>query len=166
MARCPAACSRRRPIGSRRGDAVCRLGDQGSGNGLQGMVAAVEQPAPVVFLLCNNGGSLSLRKQAASAGQRWFDGAVPFLLNPPLHTTRIAAAFGLPAERIDFTGTAGEPVPILAGRLRDWLAGALARRRPALLELLLPDDQGTWAGIWVSRGFGEVRESDRLPAPG
>jgi len=142
---------------------LCTLGDQGFGNGLQGLVAAVERSAPVVFVLCNNGGSVSLRKQAASAGQRWFDsGAEPFLDNAPLHVTRVAAAFGLSTERLDFTGVSGESLDVLAGRLRDWLVMALTRQRPALIELMLPADEETWAGIWISRGFDEA---PRTPAP-
>ncbi|MGH3449396.1 MAG: thiamine pyrophosphate-dependent enzyme [Haloechinothrix sp.] len=40
------------------------LGDQGCTNGVQALAAAGEIDVPVVALVCNNGSSVSLRKQA------------------------------------------------------------------------------------------------------
>jgi acetolactate synthase-1/2/3 large subunit len=135
---------------------VCSLGDQAFGNGFQGLVAAVEQCAPVVFALCNNGGSVSLLKQARAAGRRLFDnGAEPFLGNSPVEPAAVAAAMGVTVESIDFTGLTPDELGAAAVQLEELLVKALVARRPYLVELRLPAEPGAWDGIWLTRGLDE-----------
>lgn len=47
---------------------ICTLGDQGFTNGLQALAVAGEQQIPLLILVCNNGSSVSLRKQARHEG--------------------------------------------------------------------------------------------------
>jgi acetolactate synthase I/II/III large subunit len=136
---------------------VCSLGDQGFGNGCQGLVAAAEQRAPVTFVVCNNGRSVSLLKQARAANERLFDdGAEPFLDNPATEPAVLAAAMGLSTDRIDFTGPAGDAIAKAAARLESALTKALAARDPHLIELCLPAHEDAWAGIWLAAGFDEA----------
>ncbi len=135
---------------------LCSLGDQAFGNGFQGLVAAVEQCAPVVFALCNNGGSVSLLKQARAAGRRFFDnGAEPFLGNSPVEPAAVAAAMGVMVESVDFTGLSPDQLGAAAALLEEVLVKALIARRPYLVELRLPAEPGAWDGIWLTRGLDE-----------
>jgi acetolactate synthase I/II/III large subunit len=128
---------------------LCTLGDQAFGNGLQGLVAAVEQRAPVTFLVCNNGGSVSLLKQARAAGERLLDdGAEPFLANSPVSASAVAAAMGLGVVRVDCVDGPG-------AELQEVVTRALSAGTPQLVELLLPADADAWAGIWITGGFDE-----------
>lgn len=140
---------------------VCSLGDQGFGNGCQGLVAAAEQRAPVTFVVCNNGGSVSLLKQARAANERLFDdGAEPFLDNPAVEPAVLAAAMGLYVDRIDFTDLTEEAIAKSAARLETALAKALGARAPHLIELCLPAWEEAWAGIWLAAGFDEVATAE------
>src|SRR5262249_934920 len=49
-----------------RGRQLCTLGDQAFANSFQGLVVAAHRRAPITFLICNNGSSVSLRTQASS----------------------------------------------------------------------------------------------------
>ena len=48
---------------------ICTLGDQGFTNGLQALAVVGEQRVPLLILVCNNGSSVLLRKQAKHDGQ-------------------------------------------------------------------------------------------------
>jgi acetolactate synthase-1/2/3 large subunit len=136
---------------------VCSLGDQGFGNGCQGLVTAAEQRAPVTFVVCNNGRSVSLLKQARAANERLFDdGAEPFLDNSAVEPAVLAAAMGLYVDRIDFTDLAEDAIARAAARLEGALAKAFAARGPHLIELRLPASDDVWAGIWLAAGFDET----------
>jgi acetolactate synthase-1/2/3 large subunit len=128
---------------------LCTLGDQGFINGFQGLVATVEQDARVLFLVCNNGGSVSLHKQAGGSGQA---GSGPasrrYLQNTPgLSYRRVAEALGVSAWRV-----AMDEESALDGLSRA-LASAAAVVGPSLVELELPSDDNTWRGIWITQGF-------------
>lgn len=143
-------------LAARDAHVVCSLGDQAFGNGFQGLVAAVEQCAPVVFALCNNGGSVSLLKQARAAGRRYFDdGAEPFLANSPVEPAAVAAAMGVTVESIDFTGLSPGQLGAAGAQLEQVLVKALIARRPYLVELRLPAGASAWDGIWLTRGLDE-----------
>lgn len=134
---------------------TCALGDQSLTNGLQALVAAGEQRAPVVYVVCNNGESVSLHKElAAITGDdrppRWLRNA------PNLHYTTLARAFGIAAATIDWTTCVDEDgIARAAGELRAELERARASSGPALVEILLPALGETWDGIWITKGFDE-----------
>ena len=72
---------------------LCLAGDQGFTNGSQALVAAAQENAPVLFLVFNNGESVSLRKQTAALDA---PGDLPpdydRLLNNPPAFSYVAAA--------------------------------------------------------------------------
>ncbi|HET8681590.1 MAG TPA: DUF4915 domain-containing protein [Micromonosporaceae bacterium] len=142
---------------------LCCLGDQGLTNGLQGFVAAVQQRAPVTYLVCNNGGSVSLAKQAGAAGEgRFDDGRHPHLRNPVrLRYTELARAFGMPTGRADLTKVTGQAaVADRLARFERRLTDLLDQRTPALIELVLPSEPEFWTGVWITEGF-EARTAVR-----
>jgi thiamine pyrophosphate-dependent acetolactate synthase large subunit-like protein len=131
---------------------MCTLGDQGFTNSLQGLIAAVQQHAKVLFVVCNNGEAVSLKKQA---GASFGDAERPYLTNVPgFSYTALARSLGIPAARVEV------PVGGLDG-LVDKALGALSLRMneaaaavgPTLIELVLPSDQTMWRGIWLTQGF-------------
>jgi acetolactate synthase-1/2/3 large subunit len=133
---------------------MCTLGDQGFTNAYQALVAAREQGARVLFVVCNNGESVSLRKQAtASLGDRRRD----FLANADgFSYTDVAAAHGLPVQRLHVP--IGADVDVIDATMAD-LARLLAELTsvdgPSLLELVLPSDVEAWRGIWLTGGFDQ-----------
>ena len=131
---------------------MCTLGDQGFTNAFQGLAAAVQERARVLFVVCNNGAAVSLRKQSAAS----YDQAPRTYLSnapgPEYHA--VARAMGLAAARV--------PVPIAgpASELRDSLGEVTRTLRelaqadgPSLLEVVLPADPELWRGIWITQGF-------------
>lgn len=132
---------------------MCTLGDEGFTNGFQGLVSAVQERARVLLVVCNNGGSVSLLKQAAAdlgTAQR------SYLANAGrLRYHALAAAMGVWAKRVE--------VPILSSpqefeaamvRVSETLADAEAvEDGPSLVELVLPSEQESWQGIWLVRGL-------------
>jgi acetolactate synthase-1/2/3 large subunit len=81
----------------------CCLGDQGFTNSMQGLVAAVQESAPVTFLVCNNGGAVSLRKQSRPSG--WLDrGDDTYLDNATgMRYVELATALGVHSRRVDLS---------------------------------------------------------------
>ncbi|MEV1003755.1 thiamine pyrophosphate-binding protein [Nonomuraea sp. NPDC050202] len=141
-------------IADPRAQVLCTLGDQGFTNSFQGLVAAVQERAPVLFVVCNNGRSVSLTKQAlASFGEP--PGGRGYLSNVAgFSYCRLAAAFGMPAERVPIPiGGAPDELRRAVAELPGVLARAAATDGPALVELVLPADPEVWRGIWITQGF-------------
>jgi len=132
---------------------LCLLGDSAFTNGMQGIIVAAENGLAITFLVANNGGSVSLRTQATSSRfSRMAQGS--HLSNPHLSYAAVATALGLRAETIRLDGTAtSHPRALLL--LMERLSDDLAEGRPALIEILLPDDPGFWSGIWCAHGLDE-----------
>jgi acetolactate synthase I/II/III large subunit len=134
---------------------VCTLGDQAFTNSFQGLVAAVQERARIMFVVCNNGESVSLKKQAhASYGS----GPRPYLDNPPgFGYAEVAAAMGVRAERVAVP-LGGSPPEVQAALSELSLAfgRAAGGDGPGLVELVLPPDPVVWRGIWITRGFEEA----------
>lgn len=134
---------------------LCLLGDQAFVNGLQGLVAAGEERAAVVFVVCNNGRSVSLFTQAA-VHPEWFDELThPHLRNPEnVDYAAAARALGLAAWQVEVRpdGTLDAGLAELDRALRE----AVATGEPSLVELRLPPDPALWAGIWLAHGYDEV----------
>jgi acetolactate synthase I/II/III large subunit len=133
---------------------MCTLGDQGFTNAYQALVAAQQQRAQVLFVVCNNGEAVSLRKQAtASLGERRRD----FLANVSgFSYVDVASAHGLPVRRLHVP--VGEDVDVIDSTMADMgrlLADLAAVDGPSLLELVLPSDVEVWKGIWLTGGFDQ-----------
>lgn len=136
----------------------CLLGDQAFTNGLQGLAAAGQERPPIVYLVCNNGKSVSLLTQAAKHPE-WFDGGRhPHLWNPPnMDYVAAARSLGVDACRVAFTLDSSELKRDRELRkLRRSLVKALNSGGPALIEMQLPESTELWDGIWLDRGFDEA----------
>ncbi|MEU1763132.1 thiamine pyrophosphate-binding protein [Micromonospora sp. NPDC005652] len=133
---------------------MCTLGDQGFTNAYQVLVAAHQQRARVLFVVCNNGESVSLRKQARSSlGERRRD----FLANVSgFSYTGVAAAHGVQARRLHVPiGADADVVDSTMADLAQLLAKLTSVDGPSLLELVLPSDVEAWRGIWLAGGFDQ-----------
>jgi acetolactate synthase-1/2/3 large subunit len=132
---------------------LCTLGDQGFTNAFQGLVPAVQEGVRIVYLVCDNGRSVSLEKQAAvSGGAR--PGGRRYLGNVPgFGYRRVAEAIGVTAWSVEMRPDAVEDG---ADALKHALAEADAADGPALIELTLPSDPEVWRGIWLTQGFDEA----------
>ncbi|MER7274926.1 thiamine pyrophosphate-binding protein [Dactylosporangium sp. NPDC000244] len=136
---------------------VCTLGDQGFTNGVQGLVAALEHRVPVTLVVCNNGGSVSLRKQLDSIDGDGDARRVEHLDNVQgFDYVRVASALGMPADRVvwpDDADPQADAVEATLDRLRGLLRGHHAHPGPSLLELVVPGRADAWAGIWSVSGL-------------
>lgn len=123
---------------------ICLLGDQGFTNGIQGLVIARELNTKLIYIVCNNGGSYSLKKQMKTISNN----APTFLGNAThLSYTTVAEAFSIPAFRIDYQkGKLG---------LFEELNANSKIHNQFLIELVLPDSAEFWEGIWDIKGKDE-----------
>jgi acetolactate synthase I/II/III large subunit len=136
----------------------CTLGDQGFSNGMQGLMAAGQERARVVYMVCNNGESASLLAQSAASQPRWFDGGrQPHLRNPAtVDYTEVARGLGVASWSLQLPLDPDKAVMDRAlERLRRLLSEAVAVTGPALIELRLPGGHEAWAGIWLTQGHDE-----------
>lgn len=134
---------------------MCTLGDQAFTNSFQGLVAALQQRAKILYVVCNNGESVSLKKQAAASYEQR---SRTYLTNVDgMRYHAVAAALGLSAQQVTVP-IGGDPAQVEAGLA----AFALALRRaaqvdgPSLVELVVPADPEVWRGIWLTQGFEQV----------
>ena len=132
---------------------LCLLGDQGFTNGVGALAVAAELAVPLVAIACDNGGSVSLRDQAAA--DDFHLGPLPASLLgncEQMDYAAIAAGYGITATTVpwpDGPERAGQ-----AGRdVRDALSHALTSQRPSLLHLITPRTPRFWSGIWNTAGF-------------
>jgi acetolactate synthase-1/2/3 large subunit len=137
----------------------CFLGDQGFINGIQGLVAANQERAPVIFLVCNNGGSVSLLKQSSVAREPEASNRYETYLENTqnLEYARIATKLGVSARVVDFSTDQG--VIGVERSISDFeraLAGAVNEDGPSLVEMRLPGPGEFWAGIWRVQGYDEA----------
>lgn len=156
-------------VGEPQATVVCTLGDHGLMNGVQGLVAVRESDVPVTYVVCNNGGTVSLCTQT-QFDDRWSfnEGDHPFLRNVSgLDYARIADAFGLAFAVVDFASvdTVAEVEPRTA-QLEAELLRATGSRRPYLVELKLPSSGPLWDGLWSPTGneFAGATSVSRLGA--
>ncbi|MFC4533032.1 DUF4915 domain-containing protein [Sphaerisporangium dianthi] len=140
---------------------LCCLGDQGFTNSMQGLVAAVQESAPVTFLVCNNGGSVSLRKQSGPAG--WLDaGHHRYLDNAAgMDYVRLAAALGVHSRRVDLSGWLDRDHSAMRlDMFARTLDAMIDDPGPTLIELVLPADPEFWTGIWINQGLEQAGKQD------
>jgi acetolactate synthase-1/2/3 large subunit len=125
----------------------CTLGDYAFLNGARALYAAAEQRARVIFVVGNNGGSVSLETQLG-------DGPA-FLGNPPgVDYCGMARAIGIEAARVDGRTRSHADCAVA---FRDALARANNGPKPFLIELLLPSAGEAWDGIWANSGLDDLR---------
>lgn len=137
----------------------CTLGDQGFTNSFQGMVAAVQQRARIIFLVCNNGESVSLLKQSNLQEPEWFDGGRhPYLHNPagPSYAG-LASQLGVTSSVVEVpTDRGASEIDGAISAFKARLAEASTGEGPHLIELQLPSLGEFWTGIWQTKGFEQV----------
>jgi acetolactate synthase-1/2/3 large subunit len=154
-------CATGLAIGEPAAKVFCCLGDQGFTNSMQGLVAAVQEAAPVTFLVCNNGGAVSLRKQSRPSG--WLDsGDGSYLDNADgMSYSTIAAALGVRSKRVDFSHWLDhDQIAMSLDNFRGALADAAGHAGPTLIELVLPSDPEFWSGVWITKGFEQARKPE------
>ncbi|MFF0384948.1 thiamine pyrophosphate-binding protein [Streptomyces sp. NPDC004286] len=139
-------------LGDQDARVMCTLGDQAFTNSVQGLVAAVQDRAQVLFVVCNNGESVSLKKQAAAsygASDR------SYLANVgQLAYHQVAEAFGVPAQRVVVpVGGSAAAVEAAVSHLATALEKSAAEQGPSLVEIVLPSDADVWKGVWITQGF-------------
>jgi acetolactate synthase-1/2/3 large subunit len=143
-------------IGERDCTVVCILGDQGFSNAFQGLVAAGEQQPPIIYIVCNNGESVSLRKQMAAFDPKTLDNNRHLSLHNAANVNylAIASALGIKSSVVEWPFDLGEQVAQKAAeQLGCQLREALDTRRPWLIELKLPPLGDVWSGIWITQGL-------------
>lgn len=143
---------------------MCLLGDQAFTNSFQGLVAAVQERARVLFVVCNNGESVSLKKQAGASNPHWFAGGTrPYLSNAVnLSYHGVASALGVWSAQVEIPfGPDMATVDRATAEFIGLLKQARDSRGPALVELRLPSDPDAWRGIWLTQGF-EQKEPIRI----
>ncbi|MEY2472983.1 MAG: acetolactate synthase large subunit [Actinomycetota bacterium] len=129
---------------------LCLLGDQGFTNGVKALVAAGEQATRLVFVVANNGESVSLRKQARSL-ERVGDEAPNWLRNvSSLNYTAVARAAGLSATQVDLYADG----PYAVERA---ITDGFATGMPSFVEILLPPLGDFWDGVWTVQGRDHER---------
>ncbi|MFI1730151.1 thiamine pyrophosphate-binding protein [Streptomyces acidicola] len=150
-------------LGDKDARVMCTLGDQAFTNSFQGLVAAVQDQAQVLFVVCNNGESVSLNKQAAAsygASDRSYLANVGHMA---YH--QVAEALGVPAQQV-VVPVGGSPAAVQAAvsLLATVLEKSAAVPGPSLVEIVLPSDPEVWKGIWITQGFEEAAPPERETA--
>ncbi len=139
---------------------MCTLGDQAFTNSFQALVAAIQDGARVLIVVCNNGESVSLRKQAAAS----YGAAIrPYLSNVTgFEYHAVARAIGLAAERcVVPIGASHHEMDAALARFRGQLEYAAGVAGPSLIELVVPSDPEVWRGIWLTQGFEQLAARTR-----
>jgi len=134
---------------------VCTVGDQGFTNGVQALVAMGEQRAPLTLLVCNNGETVSLRKQSLSSAPGSFEGgSSEFLRNARnVNYCRIAKGFGLNTATVTWAMNAdGGDSAVAIEQLGIAMSAAVRDRRPWLVEIRMPGLGSAWTGLWATSG--------------
>jgi acetolactate synthase I/II/III large subunit len=141
-------------LGNSQWDVVCCVGDSALINGFKAWFSGIEQHARLTCVVCNNGGSVSLRKQAA--GDHGAGSLLPradLLRNmATVRYGQLCAGLGIPYWHVLWTtGEEQEPE-----RLASALAAARRADGPAMVEIQVPDSLEFWEGLWRLRGFDEL----------
>ncbi|MDD3182299.1 MAG: thiamine pyrophosphate-binding protein [Alphaproteobacteria bacterium] len=143
---------------------LCTVGDQGYTNGIQALAVAGENQAAILIVVCNNGASVSLKKQATSEG---FDIGKPseqFLLNNE-HMDYVAVAKGYGVEATAFVWPEENAPSALLEQKSDELAQLVAdllkSKKPRVLELKTSSNPAFWEGVWNINGLEPSSNGDK-----
>ena len=140
---------------------VVTLGDQAFTNGFQGMLCAAEYHLKILYIVCNNGKSISLLKQTIfDHGLEGKDGIKvqldEYLANlKSLDYCKTAAAFGINSYNIDFRDATEANINHVDMQLKNILCDVVVSQRAALLEFVVPSDFDVWEGVWSSKGLDQ-----------
>jgi acetolactate synthase-1/2/3 large subunit len=138
-------------LANSRWDVVCCVGDSAFINGFKAWFSGVEQHARITCVVCNNGGSVSLLKQAV--GDHGSDASLytaDLLRNiGSVKYGALCAGLGVPYWHAAWTEGEGQEAAGLAAAL----TAASRVGGPALVEIAVPDSLDFWAGLWRVRGF-------------
>jgi acetolactate synthase-1/2/3 large subunit len=134
-------------------DVVCCVGDSALVNGFKAWFSGVEQHVNLTCLVCNNGGSVSLRKQAVGDhGPDALLSSAGLLRNiTALAYGDLCAALGVPYQHATWTTGAGQEAEQLAAAL----SAAGQADGPVLVEIQVPGSLEFWEGVWRLRGLDE-----------
>ena len=131
---------------------MCTLGDQAFTNSFQALVAAIQTQARILFVVCNNGESVSLKKQAAAS---FGPAERAYLANVEgLNYHELVASLGIPSFCVPVP--VGGPTQVVDDALltlQMTLEKAAAVEGPSMVELVVPSDPEVWRGIWLTQGF-------------
>jgi acetolactate synthase I/II/III large subunit len=131
----------------------CTIGDQSFTNAMQGLVSVVQEKVKIIYIVCNNGKSVSLLKQIFSQDKHAFDdGNDTFLCNVSgFEYAKVAKQIGLNSYKLCFSpgNSVREDIKM---EFRNILMSALRFNGPSLIELVLPSDPVAWKGIWATQG--------------
>jgi acetolactate synthase-1/2/3 large subunit len=158
---------------------LCLLGDQGFTNAVQALAPAAASRG-LVIIVCNNGASQSLSRQAYTDGHHLSPGTA-LLRNPAsMAYTKIAAGYGITSRSLTWPcpyppGTAPAGLRLeTAARLTSAIRRTLSGQGPSLIELVMCECPSLWSGLWRAHGADEpqvgrlsgrsgLRELQRLP---
>ncbi len=135
------------------------LGDQAFTNGFQGLVCAKDMNLKVVYIICNNGRSVSLTKQTVHDSDLQLDNYGGAQLNKFLCNSKsmdyvqIACALNINSTKIDFSKNTEDKVK----ELRMAFENARKINGPTVIELIISDDYEIWDGVWALEGLDSVR---------
>lgn len=124
----------------------CTLGDQAFINAMQGLISAKQENINIIYLVCNNGKSVSLLKQMKSQDETAFhNGDDRFLHNPPVNYVNFVQALGIHTYVIDL-------IRAKRGDLKNCMLEALSKKGPKFIELMAPTEEEAWIGVWATKG--------------
>jgi acetolactate synthase-1/2/3 large subunit len=124
----------------------CTLGDQAFTNAIQGLVSTIQENIHIVYIVCNNGKSVSLLKQMKSQDPRAFaNGEHPFLHNPPIQYHVLAKSLGITSFYLDKQALEN-------GEMQRALLSGINNKGPTLIEFEAPADDDAWVGVWATKG--------------
>ncbi len=124
---------------------ICLLGDQAFVNGIQGLISCKEENVRIVFIVCDNGRSVSLAKQLDSLEQP--AGRHTYLENPTSFSCVDAAeGLGIRTWSVHYTQTT---------EFTRALYAAFQAKGPTLVHLKIDAGSDFWSGIWETSGLDE-----------
>jgi len=124
----------------------CTLGDQAFTNAIQGLVSSVQENTHIIYIVCNNGKSVSLLKQMKSQDPGAFkNGTHPFLHNPPIQYHILAKSLGISSFYLDKKALEN-------GEMQKALLSGIKNNGPTLIEFEAPEDEDAWVGVWATKG--------------
>jgi len=136
---------------------LCTLGDQGFTNGFQGLICANDEKSNVIYIVCNNGKSVSLLKQYAHDNKTGLEDGTDldqFLGNSKaLSYCKASEAFGIKAIEVDLRDISETTVDMKQKELKNALLIANSHNGPSVIELIFPDIQEIWDGVWELEGL-------------
>jgi len=135
-------------------DVVCCVGDSALVNGFKAWFSGIEQRVNLTCLVCNNGGSVSLRKQAVGDyGPDALLFSADLLRNiAAVKYGDLCGALGVPYWHATWTTGAAEEAEQLAAAL----AAAGRTDGLATVEIQVPGSLEFWEGLWRVQGFDEL----------